>query len=722
MENIIIENPLFRLTVGSDCVPKSLFCKATGEECLANSEQMPLFTVTQERPFNNEIKLAYPCKRTTYKANSLRREGDKLIVGFHIAPYEAVVKITETPQYVAFSLDSFIVHPTDYGTLRVEKPPVAEFCLLQLPVIKREHYGEWLNVSWDDKTAVNVLATAPQTLIDGEEHSSYLTMHADVRKDIRLKGPGAALIVCATEDFLDAVAAVEEDFDLPRGVESRRGPLINASIYYTWELNPKTVDEHIRYAKAGGFRLMQVYYHSIFKISDKGLWGFCGNYDYNENYPNGKEDLIAVLNKLKAAGITPGLHFLQPHIGLQSRYTTPVADHRLHLRQHFTLARELKPGDTTVYVEQDPVAAPMDEKCRVLQFGGELIHYESFSDEYPYCFTGCTRGFNNTIVQEHPLGQIGGVLDISEFTGNSVYLDQDSSLAEEISQKIADTYNCGFEFIYCDGSEGTNVPYAYHIPNAQYRVYKKLEKKPILAEGAAKAHFSWHLLSGGNAFDSFKPEIFKKMIGVHPAQEAPRMRDDFTRVNFGWWTFRGVSIQADQYEFSSSRAAAWDCPATLQADSRLFGENPRLYDILEVLRRWEEVRATNWLTAEQKEMLKNQEQEHILLINEQKEFELVPYDQIEGAACEDPLVTAFSFTRGGESYVVYWHHCENVQLQLPLKAEDITLVDELWEQPVAAEACEAGAVIPLDKRRYVKSKLPVEELIEAFRKAKVMKQ
>ena len=108
MENIIIENRYFCLTVGSDCIAKSLVCKGTGEECLAPGTALPLFSVTQERPFNNEVKLSSLCKRTTYPAKSLRREGDKLIVGFSVAPYEAVVQVKETPNYVAFSLADFM--------------------------------------------------------------------------------------------------------------------------------------------------------------------------------------------------------------------------------------------------------------------------------------------------------------------------------------------------------------------------------------------------------------------------------------------------------------------------------------------------------------------------------------------------------------------------------------------------------------------------------------
>jgi len=710
---IVIENPRFRLTVGEDCITQSLTCKESGEECLARDAKLPLFSVTQERPFNNEVKLSTLCKKTAYPANSLRREGDKLMVGFSVAPYEAVVRVQEKEDYVNFWLDSFTVHSTDYDGLKMDTPPAAEFCLLQLPVADRENFGSWLNVSWDENTAVNVLASHPKTLIDAEKRGNYHILNATVRRDIGLQGPGAALIVAPKEKFLDCVASVEEDFDLPRGVESRRSSYVNQSIYYTWELYPDSVEEHIRYCKAGGYKLMQVYFSSIFKSSQ--CYGLCGDYDYNDHYPNGAEDLKKVLSRLKEEGIIPGLHILQPHIGLKSRYVTPVADHRLHMIQHYTLAKPLDKENTTIYVEQDTSAAPMADRRRVLQFGGELITYEGYANDPPR-FTDCTRGAYDTTVQEHPLGQIGGVLDVSEYGGVSTYLDQNTSLADEVAQKLAAAYNCGFEFVYFDGSEGTNLPYAYHISNAQYRVFKKLNPAPHFCEGAAKSHFSWHMLSGANAFDIFRPEVFKEMIGKHPIPEAVQMQKDFTRVNFGWWQFWGVGTQADQFAYSCAKAAAWDCPATMISDRKFFGQNPRLYDILEVLRRWEDARTKGFFTAQQKVQMKDLEQEHILLINEEKQYELQPYFRV--ALSEDSPITAYTFTRGEESWAVYWHKSGEGKLKLPVDSAELALYEELWQPAIPLET--GTAILPADKVRYVKTALPAEKLVELFQKAEVI--
>ncbi|MDD2349684.1 MAG: hypothetical protein PHS50_15655, partial [Kiritimatiellae bacterium] len=57
---IVVENDDFRLVVGKDACVKSLIVKKTNEECADAGIQLPLFTVTQDRPFHNEFKLIHP--------------------------------------------------------------------------------------------------------------------------------------------------------------------------------------------------------------------------------------------------------------------------------------------------------------------------------------------------------------------------------------------------------------------------------------------------------------------------------------------------------------------------------------------------------------------------------------------------------------------------------------------------------------------------------------
>jgi len=106
MGNIIIENEMFRLELSPECVTASLFCKKTGEECLETGTGIPLFSLTEERPYNNEIKLAHPNKRTTFNANRVRREEKRLIVGFELVTFE---RLSESEPLVFYYRQLFVI-------------------------------------------------------------------------------------------------------------------------------------------------------------------------------------------------------------------------------------------------------------------------------------------------------------------------------------------------------------------------------------------------------------------------------------------------------------------------------------------------------------------------------------------------------------------------------------------------------------------------------------
>ena len=147
-----------------------------------------------------------------------------------------------------------------------------------------------------------------------------------------------------------------------------------------------------------------------------------------------------------------------------------------------------------------------------------------------------------------------------------------------------------------------------------------------------------------------------------------------------------------------------------------YRSHPRIDDILEVIRRWEDVRAKKWLTAEQKEALKDPSTEYTLLINENGEYELVQYEKIP--APEN--ISAFAFERGGSHWVVYWHERGTGEFLLPLRQDDIVVLDCIGGEPVCVKESEGMCALPADKKRYIQSALPGESLREAFQNARVV--
>ena len=266
--SIVLETESFTLTVGEDAVVRSLKVKKTNEEMLVKGTDIPLFSVTQVRPFNNEIKLEHPNTRTTYKANSLIWDGEKLTVGFDTAPYEAVVKVDEGPGYLRFTLEDFICEPEDYGGLALDVPPVAEFRILQLPVRERKNFGEWLNCMWDDASAVGVVGCDPWSQIWHEDRNGGRILTADLFSGKKLRGGSAAIIAAdGREPFLEAMDRFEVDLGLPRGVQSRRSPMLNRSIYWTSDATPLSIDKHIAIARQAGLKMMLFYYTCFVKSS-----------------------------------------------------------------------------------------------------------------------------------------------------------------------------------------------------------------------------------------------------------------------------------------------------------------------------------------------------------------------------------------------------------------------------------------------------------------------
>ena len=712
---IILENNVFRLILSENAVAEGLVLKSNGEECIMKGEELPFFSLTEERPYNNEIKLAHPNKRTIFSANRVRLEGDRLIVGFELITFEAVVEVKIRDSYISFTLTDFIINPEDFAGLDMTPPPVYEFRLIQLPVKPREHFGEWLNVMWDEKAAVNVLGCDPYSRIDSEKRRDHRILFGETLRDYKLKNCSVALIVSESDRLLDAVEAVEIDYGLPRGVASRRSGLLNRSYYWSPSVYPDNVDRHISYAKQAGFKNMLLYYE-CFINTGSGCFSACGDYGFNGKFPEGYKTVREMIKKINDAGLTAGLHILHSHIGLDTKYATPIADHRLNTTKKFRLSKPLSETDTEVYVEEDPTGSVTHEKCRVLMFMGELISYEGYTAERPYKFYGCKRGHNGTRVRAHELGEWGGILDISEFCATSVYIDQKTSLQDEIADEIARLWECGFEFLYFDGSEGVDSPFEINVPLAQHRVYKKLTPEPIFCEGAAKAHFSWHMITGGNAFDIFPTPIFKEMIAVHPLKEAPQIAKDLTRCNFGWWAF-APDMRADVMEYGTSKAASYDCPGAFRGRFDRFENHPRTDDILEVLRRWEDVRENGFLTEEKKLLLRDPKTEYTLLINEAVEYEMVSYREVDMTKVSSD-VTAFTFTRNGKSYAVIWNNAGSCKINIQIYSGTLVYKRDLSEAVENTVSDGDNTVIEVSSKHYIETGISEDELRTCLANAK----
>jgi len=120
-------------------------------------------------------------------------------------------------------------------------------------------------------------------------------------------------------------------------------------------------------------------------------------------------------------------------------------------------------------------------------------------------------------------------------------------------------------------------------------------------------------------------------------------------------------------------------------------------------------------------MLKNLDQEHILLVNEQNEFELLPCQQIENVANGSREVRAFILQRKNDLYVVYWHISGDKKLEIPLKTETTRLFETLGKETNLIEKHDNAIIVPVGGRRYLQcGNVKKQEILLAFENARVM--
>lgn len=711
---ITLENPEFYLVIGSDGNALSLKHKPTGQECLQEGVKLPMFAVTQYRPYRSEHFLTMPSKSTSYFGDSLYREGDNLIVLFSEIGYKATINLNITDSYIGFKLKN--IEQTEIETFRKRPVLVDEFTLLQLPVRDREYFGNWLNVSWDEGVAVNLLGTDPQCKIDADARDGYHVMKAEMEKNVRLFNVGAALITTSKSRLLDCIGQLEEDYGLPLGVKSRRSKASKYS-YYWGDVNPQTIDEHLKFARQGGFK--------AFMISTNAFSSSGGHFPWKLEYPNGMEDLKAMVKKIESAGMVAGLHFYYNKAMKHDAYVSPVPDPRLNLAKIFTLAEPVDDYTRTVHVEENPEGCIMSDGRRILKIGDELIEYETFTTSPPYQFTGCKRAILNTRVTSHEKGLKMGLLDVDDWV-LWIRFDQSTSIQKEIAGRIAGIYNeAGFRFVYFDGAEDVHPPYWYNVSNAQWKVYKLLDPEPLFAQSAAKSHFGWHMISVANAYDLFPPEDIKRRTKIWKVRDAKFYANDFANNNFGWNGYdapneKTAGTQPDMYEYVACQAAAWDSPVSLHPRLEQLKAHARTPDNLEVMRRWEEAQLSGFFSERQKTIIKNNpDQEYILLIDESGAFELQPYEQIQDVAQGNAYIRAFTYKRSGKICVVYWHISGEGKIALGLDADKVHLYKQLGKE-IPVTRSNNGIVVPVGDRFYLETDLDPETVVSAFKNAKTL--
>ena len=709
--DVVLENLQMRLVLSGDGYAKSLQLKPSGVECLMTDVRVPFATLTQYRPYDNEYKLMLPAKPWTHAANRIVREGNSLKIEFEDEFNILEVAIDERRDCIALKPVKIGYRFEDFGDKRATE--VDEIAFARLPVPSRAHFGQLLNAVWDDKVAVAMLATSPETRTDAIAlPNGGRTLVAGTAEKVRLLGTGAAIVAApGGVELLGRIDAVEREFRLPRGVASRRHPLYAASYLFCGRISPDTAEAYIDVARQAGMKMMVISYTAFAKS--------CGHYIWRESYPNGLADLKKVTDRIRNAGIVPGLHIHYNKVSTNDPYIAQMADPRMATVANIVLARDISPTEREIEVQGDPASLRMENGRRLIWIGNEIVSYEGVATTRPYRLTGCRRGVHGSQAVAHCRGTYGRLVDVDDWP-YFIRVDPETGISDEIAARLAELVDAaGFRFVYYDGAEDVPPPFWYQVPRAQVRVDSRFARRPFANEGAEKSHFGWHLLSRGNAFDTFLPERTREAVKKYILRTARQDADDFSAVNFGWLGFYQpdanvrrkagflkdnaavtitVGTQPDMYEYVAAKAAAWNSPVSVQTTPQAVAAHPRGRDILAALQRWEAVKLGGHLTPEQREELKEPDRECFIwpFGFDASAPELVAWRKLTDDA-ERPI-RAFSYEREGRAGVVYW-------------AVNAKETPEVTVKVPEAVSRQFGGL------RFVEAAMPVRKLEDAFRMA-----
>lgn len=711
-QDIVLQNDEMALTIGADGIVKSLVSKSTGEECLQPGVDAPACVITQYRPYDNENFLMFPAKPRQFPSDKCYMHGDTLLVEF-TDTYDIVkLKVDITPSYIAFTPVGRDYRIEDYGVKR--KTELDELTLLQLPLKKREHFGEWLNVMWDDSTAVALVGTHPTTFIDSRVERDNTTLLAQTHTSVRLFDSGTALIVTRPDSVLDRMDALERAYGMPLGVESRRRAEYPMSYYELRDVTVDNIDRNIELAKQAGLKTMVVYYVDFAKA--------CGHYEWRPEYPRGMEDLREITRKISDAGMIPGIHIHYSKIAVNDPYiNNGVPDRRGNVVARFSLSKPIDGNATDIVVEERPEGLRMEKGRRLLHIDDELIMFNDVTTEEPYTFTGCQRGCFNSAAKSHSAGSEARHLDVDDWP-LFIRIDQNSGIQKEIAERLGKIYaDCGFRFVYFDGAEDIPMPYWYNVSRSQLEVYNAMQPAPMWAEGAQKSHYGWHILSRGNAFDHFPPERTRQAMKRYTLRCAEQVACDFTSVNFGWINHlapadKTIGMQPDMYDYICSKALAWDSPISLIVNLSEVDKMARNDDNLLAVNLWETIKLDKAIDPELKKAMRDPDREWTVLPRKGGKFELHEVRQLTSDSLNATVpVRAFTYpVDENKTAIVYWNTRGESSVTLPATTASVSLDSFDGRRLKIGRDKNRNLVLPAGQRRVLTISLPHDEARQFF--------
>ena len=714
------------LRLSGQAVPLSLRLKADQTECLDTRKPEPLAEVQS-------------ADGVWHAACALQRQGDTLELGF-----------TGTDTTLTLAVET----PAEWIALRVvrfggARPKAARFVMLNAAF--SQTVGKRLNIGWNDAHALCVMAVSPLTdtqvlghaLVSLEETVAAigrgeggvlprvrLTASAVDEPGPLMEGAAAAIIACPTPDFKRVAREVSHAYGLLTNETADGTPVKDSALvrgsYFFLSAGLGDVDTLIRRCHEAGIRQV---------LLDSGAWcSSVGHYTINaKNFPKGVEDLKAFVARLKAAGISTGMHAFGSKVHKTDAYVSPVPDPRFWTQFEGVLAEGIDAAQTTIKARTSLAEWPGSskvakayweggvEKHREVVIGSEIIRYKEIGPEGVWdTFMGCERGAWKTAAAAHaaaaPLKHYGvdGCI-------NGYIIDQESSLPGEMHARLAEIFNaCGFDMVYFDGGEDVDRRrFDYYVSTFQTSAMRRF-RRPVLHMGTIMTHRLWHSFARSSTVDTYLNTLGGAILAGQPPERWPSVkqhidtsvaymlsvRGDMMPGELGWFGVwprqqrygREVEgLQLDELEYLLCRSVAFDCPVSLQTRFRDLDQHPLTPEILRLFSLYETLRLSRRASEAVKAPMREPGKEFLLLQRSGRPPEFVP---VRPVACgHNPDVRAMVGAFEGGSLATFWHATGQAVVSLELAPEQARIADLEDQRVVVRKDPQGRLVLPVAPRR-----------------------
>lgn len=340
------------------------------------------------------------------------------------------------------------------------------------------------------------------------------------------------------------------------------------SYWMAWGVGAFTADDEIELCRRGGFKTL--HFDRFFDTY--------GNYSLRKkDYPNGMEDLKAVLEKAHAADLFTDFHSLTACVSRKDPWVTPECRDGLMATASYTLARPLaaSTNDDTVVVNEKPVAGHeiVDSgfgNANFLKIDTEIVQYTGMSERAPWTFTGVKRGACGTTVKPH---RTGAKVNYLRNSFSCFQVDADSELAKESWAIQGRLFGAGFDSVYLDGAD------CIHVDPRKCDKFVRGIYSAALANGKAPqfedslwtaAAWWFHSRIGANDHVHWDS---KRSLDRRFARTIPNARKaNFLEPEMGWWSTvqslyaAATPYRIDEHEYFGVRCAAADAAMSVLPD------------------------------------------------------------------------------------------------------------------------------------------------------------